>query len=238
MARAGIGSRRACDRLVEQGRVSINGQVAQLGAKADAEVDDITLDGKPLQTAERLAYVIVNKPRGVLSSPDVGEGRAWVRDLVPMRSRLFPVGRLDADSEGLVLLTNDGDLANRLSHPRYEHHKTSRVQVEGQPSKDSLSRWRDGVLLNDKMTAPARVKVLGYQRGRTWLQVVMREGRKRQIRRVAELLGYRVRRLKRTHIASLALGKLQPGEWRKLTAQEVRDLKRLVERGRRTRQRN
>ena len=233
MARAGVGSRRACDGLIRQGRVTVNGVVARLGAKADPEADDIRLDGQPVRRAERLGYVALYKPRGVLSDPDVsGEGRPWLRDLVPLRGRLYPVGRLDADSEGLVLLTNDGDLTHRLTHPRYEHEKTYRVLVEGVPAESALEKWRTGGLrLDGKRIAPAKVKQLGTQAGRTWLRVVMREGRKRQIRRVAERLGHPVARLKRTHIASLALGDLKPGEWRKLSRQEVRDLKRLVEKG-------
>jgi pseudouridine synthase len=239
MTRAGIGSRRACDDLIRQGRVKINGRVAQLGAKADPEVDTIEVDGKSLRNAEPLTYVAIYKPLGVLSSPDVsGEDRPWVRDLVPIRGRLYPVGRLDADSEGLVLLTNDGGLTHRLTHPRYEHGKTYRALVEGSPAKGTLDRWRRGGLkLDDKGIAPAKIKVLGSRGKNTWLRIVMHEGRKRQIRRVAEQLGHPVLKLKRTHIASLALGDLKPGEWRRLSSQELRDLKRVAEKGKRSRQR-
>ena len=238
MARSGVGSRRACDRLIGQGRVTVNGNVAQPGEQADAEVDEIEVDGKPLRKAQQLVYIAVNKPRGMLSAPDTsGEGRAWVRELISWRERLYPVGRLDADSEGLMLLTNDGDLANRLTHPRYEHSKVYRVQVEGHPDERALEQWRNGVLLDEKMTLPARVSVLKSRGKRTWLRVVMREGRKRQIRQVAELLGYSVVRLKRTEIGSLKLGGLEAGKWRKLSRQEVRDLKRLTEKGHRSRQR-
>lgn len=239
MTRAGVGSRRACDRMIQQGRVTVNSKVARLGEKADADEDEIRVDGKLLERPEKLTYVAVYKPLGVLSAPDVsGEGRPWVRDLIPLRGRLYPVGRLDADSEGLILMTNDGDLTHRLTHPRHEHEKTYRVLVEGQPSDEALDKWRRGGLkLDDKWIAPTRIKVLGTQGKNTWLRIVMREGRKRQIRRLAENLGYPVLKLKRTHIASLALGDLKPGEWRKLSAQELRDLKRVVESGKRTRQR-
>jgi pseudouridine synthase len=239
MTRAGIGSRRACDRLIQQGRVTVNGEVARLGAKADPETDEIRVDGRVLARPERLTYVAVYKPLGILSAPDVsGEDRRWVRDLVPLRGRLYPVGRLDADSEGLVLLTNDGEMTHRLTHPRFEHEKTYRVLVEGKPPDAALEKWRRGGLkLDDKWIAPTKIKVMGTRGKNTWLRVVMREGRKRQIRRVAESLGYPVLKLKRTHIASLGLGNMKPGEWRKLTSQELRDLKRVVESGKRSRQR-
>ena len=238
MARAGVGSRRACDRLVEQGRVTINGTLAQPGAQVDVEHDQIAVDGKPLRRAERMVYVAVYKPRGVLSAPDVAdEERKWVRDIVPLPERLYPVGRLDADSEGLILLTNDGELANRLMHPRYEHEKTYRVLVDGVPSGRALEQWRTGVMLDGKLTAPAKVKVLSTGRGKAWLRIVMREGRKRQIRQVAGVLGLSVRRLLRLRIATIGLRRLRSGQWRELSPQEVRDLKRLVYEGPRTRQR-
>jgi pseudouridine synthase len=176
--------------------------------------------------------VAVYKPVGVLSSPNapaVGDERPLVRDLVPLRGRLFAAGRLDADSEGLILLTNDGELTHRLTHPRYEHEKTYVVMVEGVPSEEALEKWRHGGLkLEGDWIAPAEIRLLGKRRGNARLQIVMREGRKRQIRRVAERLGHPVLELKRTHISTLGLGDLKPGEWRKLTRQETRDLKRLA----------
>lgn len=241
MARAGIGSRRACDELIRQGRVTVNGEVARLGVKADVERDQIRVDGKLVWSSEQVVYIALNKPRGVLSAPEFvggeGEKRRTVLDLVSVRERVFPVGRLDADSEGLVLLTNDGQLANYLTHPRYEHDKVYRVRLEGVPNNATLERWRQGVELEGKMTAPAKVKVLKVRGNRTWVQIVMHEGRKRQIREVGRLLGHRVLRLKRTRLGSLTLGRLEPGEWRWLSKQEVRDLKRLAEKGRRSRQR-
>jgi len=232
MARAGVGSRRACDELIRQGRVAVNGEVISLGAKADPQVDEIRVDGKPLGGGEPLIYVAVYKPVGVLSSPNapaVGDERPLVRDLVPLRGRLFAAGRLDADSEGLILLTNDGELTHRLTHPRYEHEKTYVVMVEGVPSEEALDKWRHGGLkLEGDWIAPAEIRLLGKRRGNARLQIVMREGRKRQIRRVAERLGHPVLALKRTHIGTLGLGDLEPGEWRRLTRQETRELKRLA----------
>jgi pseudouridine synthase len=232
MSRAGVGSRRACDELIRQGRVAVNGEVVSPGAKADPQADEIRVDGKSLGNVEQLVYLAVYKPVGVLSSPNapaVGDERPLVGDLVPFRGRLFAAGRLDADSEGLMLLTNDGELTHRLTHPRYEHEKTYVVMVEGVPGEEALDKWRRGGLkLDGEWIAPAEIRLLGKRRGNARLQIVMREGRKRQIRRVAERLGHPVLELKRTHIGTLELGDLDPGEWRKLTRQEIRDLKRLA----------
>ena len=227
ISQAGIASRRAAERLIEAGRVTVNGQVAQLGDKADLAQDVVIVDGQRLKADPKLVYYLLNKPRGVISSnrrfPD--QDRPIVRELVPHEGHLFSVGRLDADSEGLIILTNDGELANRLMHPRYEHTKTYHVLVEGAPLQPTLEQWRNGVLLDDKKTAPAKVRILSQDEDGTWLQIVMREGRKRQIRRVAELLGHPAKRLIRTKIAWLEIGHLRPGQWRELSAKEVRRLK-------------
>lgn len=231
MGRAGVGSRRTCDDLIQQGRVTVNGTVAEVGTRANPDVDEIRVDGKLLESAEPMRYVVLYKPPGVLSSPDTsGENRRWVRDLVPLPGHLYPVGRLDVDSEGLILLTNDGGLTHKLTHPRYEHWKTYHVLVEGQPEDQFLEKWRRGGLkLDGQWVAPAKIAVLGKEEGNTWLRVLMREGRKRQIRRMVEQMGCSVLTLRRTHIANLALGDLEPGEWRVLSREEVRDLKREVE---------
>ncbi len=224
MARAGLGSRRACDELIRQGRVSVNGQVAQLGQKADPERDRILVDGQPLPRTERPTYIALYKPRGVLS--DEGDSSTpTARDLVQAPGHLYPVGRLDLRSEGLLLLTDDGELAHRLTHPRYEHEKEYHVQVEGCPDEATLTRWRRGVFLDGRRTAPATVTVLQQEKKGTWLRVVMREGRKRQIRRIAAMLGHPVQRLVRVRIGAISLGRLKPGEWRHLTEQEVNLLK-------------
>ncbi len=226
ISQAGIASRRAAEDMIRQGRVMLNGRPAQLGDKADLSRDTVTVDGKPLPAPE-FVYYLLNKPRGVLCSNrrQRQDKRRLVVELVPHEGHIYSVGRLDADSEGLILLTNDGELADRLMHPRYEHSKTYHVLVEGTPSPHVLDQWRDGVDLDGKRTAPAKVRVLSEKPDSTWLQVVLREGRKRQIRRVAALLGHPVRRLVREKIDFLELGHLKPGEWRELTPKEVRRLK-------------
>lgn len=229
MARAGLGSRRANEKLIRQGRVRVNGQVATLGDKADPEGDQVTVDGEELSFEERL-YVMLHKPRGVLSSTEdeLEEGRTTVTDLVPIDAHIYPVGRLDKPSEGLILLTNDGKLAHRLTHPRFEHEKVYEITLEGRPKLAVLELWRQGVLLDEKMTDPAGVEVIQLGKEQSDLRITLREGRKRQIRRVAAMLGHPVQRLLRTHIGPLALGDLPPGEWRHLTADEIRSLREAV----------
>lgn len=227
LARAGYGARRACEDLIRQGRVTVNGQVAQLGQKADPDRDRIEVDGRPVRLPRAFTYIALHKPPGVLSDEGDGSGRRpTVLDLVKHPGRLFPVGRLDLRSEGLVLLTDDGDLALRLTHPRFGHEKEYHVLVEGRPSEETLERWRRGVELDGELTAPAEVQVLRTEGERTWLRVVLREGRKRQIRRVAAQLGHPVVRLIRVRIGPVRLGDLPPGKWRHLTPAEVRALRR------------
>ena len=227
MAQAGIASRREAEGYLIAGRVMVNGQVAKLGDKADLAVDDVLVDGEPLRLPDSHTYVMVNKPMGVVTAVErqAQEKRRLVRELVPLPGRLFPVGRLDADSEGLVLLTDDGDLAEKLTHPRYEHPKTYDVTVHGELTAEQLAMWARGVVLDDGPTLPAEVKVTGHDPGFTRLRIIMREGRKRQIRRIASVLGHPVSKLVRTQIGPLTLGKLQPGEWRPLSNQEIASLR-------------
>jgi pseudouridine synthase len=227
ISQAGIASRRAAEDLIRQGRVTVNGQVAQLGSKAELARDVVKVDGEALRPPE-FVYYLLNKPRGVISTnkPQPQDNRRPVRDLIPHEGHLFTVGRLDADSEGLILLTNDGELADKLMHPRYGHTKTYEVLVEGIPSPKTLDAWRAGVMLDDERTAPAKVRVLEQRVNETVLQVIMREGRKRQIRRVASLLGHPVKRLVRTKIEFLEIAHLKPGQWRTLSSKEVQQLKR------------
>lgn len=231
MAQAGLGSRRHNEELIRAGKVRVNGRIARLGEKADLERDKIEVDGK-LVHAEKPIYVMLNKPRNVLSSTEdeLDEGRQTVRDMVDLPGHLYPVGRLDLNSTGLILLTNDGHLANRLTHPRYEHPKTYRVQIEGKVDEEILAQWRQGVMLEGKMTAPIQIKVLRQEENSAALRLIMYEGRKRQIRRVAELLGLNVRALHRLAIGPLQLGDLKSGEWRRLTAGEIASLRREVRR--------
>lgn len=234
LARAGYGSRRANEVLIEAGRVRVNGVVAALGAKADQAKDSITVDGTPLpKVMPEFIYIALHKPKGVLSDEDPNEPapRATVRDLVPVPGHLFAVGRLDYDSEGLILMTNDGELANRLTHPRYEHEKEYRVQLAVHPDQEQLDTWRRGVVLEDGFkTAPARVTLDSFAGKGAWITVVLKEGRKRQIREVGKRIGLPVFRIMRVRIGTLELGNLKPRDWRHLTPEEVRSLKGLAER--------
>jgi len=239
LARANLGSRRSCETIIAEGRVTVNGRVAALGDKADPAVDRIEVDGRPLTfegqraPGEALIYIALNKPRGVISSleDELEEGRTTVRDLIQIDSakHIYPVGRLDKPSEGLILMTNDGDLAHRLTHPRYGHEKVYNVTVEGSISDRTLDQWRRGVMLDGRITAPAPIEVIERRADATRLRVILREGRKRQIRRIAAALGHPVQQLVRERIGPLALGDLQPGQWRHLSEQEVSQLVRSVE---------
>lgn len=241
MAQAGIASRRKAEEMIEHKLVTVNGRVAHLGDKADPAVDDIRVAGQRLKVNEKLRYIIMNKRRGVVSSTADPEGRTTVIDVLgeKVKERVYPVGRLDIDSDGLVLLTNDGDLANHLTHPRYGCEKTYKVLVEGTPNAHKLEQWRAGVMLDGEKTAPCKVKVLSDDgEGNTWLRIVMREGKKRQIRRIAEQLGHPVKRLTRTHIGAIALGNLSVGQFRDLTPAEIQQLKAAPIKHERQRRRN
>jgi len=227
MARAGFGSRRENETIIAAGRVRINGRIARLGDRADPQEDRIEVDGKPMRLAQQqLTYILLNKPRGVISSLDdeLQQARTTVRDLISVPGHLYPVGRLDKPSEGLMLMTNDGQLAHYLTHPRYEHEKVYEVELEGAISNQSLDQWRRGVILDGRITAPAPIEVLERSKPATRLRIVLREGRKRQIRRIAADLGHPVRRLVRVKIGPLELGNLEPGQWRTLTQQEISQL--------------
>ncbi len=227
LARAGYGSRRSCEKFIRAGRVRVNGKPIALGARADPNRDTITIDGEQVHLRRSFRYVVLNKPRGVVSTvnPQPQDQRPTVRELVDLPGHLVPVGRLDVESEGLMLLTDDGELVNRLTHPRYEHTKTYRVLVRRKPDEETLDTWRRGVVLPDGYkTLPCEVKLINVHKGSTWLEIVMREGRKRQIREVGRALGHPVLKIIRTHIGPLALGDLKPGAWRKLASHEVRKL--------------
>jgi len=224
LARAGYGSRRSCELLITAKRVRVNGTLAVLGSKADPARDVITVDGREIKV-ESPVYIALNKPRGVLSDAETGDTRQTVLDLVPESRHLFPVGRLDKDSEGLILLTNDGELANRLTHPRYEHEKEYRVLLAVRPDEEQLETWRRGVVMEDgHRTLPAEVEIESTYGKGAWVRVVLREGKKRQIREVGKLLGMPVVRLIRVRISGLTLGSLKPGEWRYLSPKEVEEL--------------
>lgn len=228
LAQAGYGSRRACEEFIVSGRVRVNGQTATLGQKADLSVDRVTLDGKALPKPESLTltYIALYKPRNVLSAAEGQDDRETVRSLIPLEGHLYPVGRLDFDSEGLILMTNDGELTNKLTHPRYGHEKEYRVLVARRPDEKQFEAWRRGVVLEDgDKTAPADVSFLSSSGKGAWIRVVMGEGKKRQIREVGRLLGLPVVKIIRLRIGTLKLGNLKPRQWRHLTENEVMDLK-------------
>lgn len=228
LAQAGYGSRRACEDFVSAGRVRVNGQIAELGQKADAAVDKITVDGKAIAAAEAMIYIALHKPRFVLSAVEKerGDDRQTVRDLVDVPGHLYPVGRLDFESEGLVLMTNDGDLTNRLTHPRYGHEKEYRVLLAKRPDREQVEAWGRGVVLEDGYkTAPVDIRFETTQGKGAWVRVIMGEGRKRQIRETCKQLGLPIVRILRTRIGSLRLGTLKVRQWRYLTKDEVDDLK-------------
>lgn len=243
LAQAGFGSRRACEELILAGRVSVDGHaIVELGVRVDPERAEIRVDGK-LVAPERLRYIMFHKPTGYLSSPDARAGYPSWTDLVKVPERLYAVGRLDQDSEGLLLLTNDGELALRLMHPRYEHVKTYLVEVEGWPNPRKVRRWQHGVMLDDGPTLPAQVSLLreppfkaqrnsevGTRPARrtSWLKFTLREGRKRQLRRMVGLLGHPALRVIRINLGPLRLDDLQKGQWRDLTSGEVRALREAV----------
>jgi 23S rRNA pseudouridine2605 synthase len=226
LANAGYGSRRSCEGLISGGRVTVNGQVAHLGSKADIQKDQIKLDGKLIKLPESFQYIALYKPRGVVSAVSTPDPRPTVRDLVPVQGTLYPVGRLDVDSEGLILLTNDGELANQLTHPRYGHEKEYRVLVARHPDEKQLIAWRHGVVMEDGYrTAPAQVEIVIHSGKGTWVRVIMKEGRKRQIRDTCHLIGLPVVNIIRVRIGSLRLGNLKSSQWRYLTPEEVIGLK-------------
>jgi len=217
LAAAGLGSRRACEELVAQGRVRVNGAVAHLGQRADPARDRIEVDGAPLPGREGLAYYLLNKPAGFVTTAHDPEGRPTVVELVPGSPRVFPVGRLDVNTEGLLVMTNDGELAHHLTHPSFGVEKEYVVEVELDLSRDVAGRLRRGVELEDGPSAPARVSLLGPRTAR----IVVHEGRNRLVRRMFEAVGHPVRRLVRTRVGPVSDPSLAPGQARALTAREV-----------------
>jgi 23S rRNA pseudouridine2605 synthase len=229
LARTGYGSRRSCEEYIISGRVIVNGKKAELGQKADPAIDTILLDGTKLPVPKATRYLAYNKPRFVLCDKVEGDSRRTVYDLIPDSNDLAIVGRLDFESEGLLLLTNDGELTNSLTHPRYQHEKEYRVLVASRPDQKQLETWRRGIILEDgHRTQPARVSIDSTSGKGAWLRVVMKEGHKRQIREIAKTIGIYVVRLVRVRIGSLELGTLKSGLFRELTPQEISHLKNLT----------
>ncbi|MBW3536926.1 MAG: rRNA pseudouridine synthase [Actinobacteria bacterium] len=220
IAEAGIASRRAAERLIEAGRVSVNGEPATIGRRVDPERDTVQIDGSPVPTKPGLVHYLLNKPRGVVSTADDPHGRPTVVSLVPPEPRVYPVGRLDSDSEGLLILTNDGEMTHQLTHPSFGVDKEYLVHVKGRPAPGAIRQLREGVELDDGLTAPAKVALVAP----TTLRIVIHEGRNRQVRRMCEAVGHPVSRLVRTRIGPVADHRLGPSKWRHLSVDEVRAL--------------
>ncbi|WP_419925850.1 pseudouridine synthase [Candidatus Poriferisocius sp.] len=227
LARAGVASRRAVEEMVAEGRITVNGQPARLGQRIDPERDSVAVDGATVGLSSDLVYYLLNKPRGVVTTASDPEGRPTVVEMVPGEPRVFPVGRLDADSEGLLVLTNDGELAHRLAHPSFGVDKEYLAQVEGRPRRGALRRLREGVELDDGVARAAAVSLPEP----SVVRIVVHEGRNRLVRRMCEAVGHPVLRLVRTRIGPLADRKLPPGQWRELHPGEVRTLERACREG-------
>lgn len=219
LARAGIASRRGADELIKAGRVTVNGQPGQLNTFVERR-DRVEVDGEPV-FAQKLTYVLLHKPPGTVTTARDPKGRPTVVELVDVPERVVPVGRLDADTTGALLLTNDGPLAHRLAHPRYGVEKVYEVEVEGEPDETALQRLAEGVELEDGPSAPARARLLGP----STIELTLHEGRKHQVKRMCEAVGHPVRRLHRSRYAGLTLDGVEPGDWRELEAAEVQELR-------------
>jgi 23S rRNA pseudouridine2605 synthase len=220
LARLGFGSRRICEELIADERVTVGGEIAILGRRVDVEDDIVAVDGAVVGIRPGLIYYVLNKPIGVITTADDPQGRPTVVQIVPSEPRVFPVGRLDADTEGLLLLTNDGDLTHKLTHPSFGVEKEYLASVEGTPSRGAIRQLREGIELDDGPTSPARVTAVDDR----LLRITIHEGRNRQVRRMCDAIGHPVERLVRTRIGPFVDRKLKPGEWRELTREEVRTL--------------
>ena len=233
LSQAGIASRRESEKIIMDGRVAVNGSVVtELGTKADPETDSITVDGKPLKVEEKRVYILLYKPVGYMTTMKDPEGRPIVSDLLKgVKERVYPIGRLDYNTEGLLLLTNDGALANMLMHPSHEVDKGYLVRVSGHVSPEQIQRLAEGVKLEDGMTAPAKVVPVSESEQNSWISITIHEGRYRQVRRMCEAVGLSVVRLKRSRYDFLEIGDMKPGEFRLLQPEEVTRLKRKIAKG-------
>jgi 23S rRNA pseudouridine2605 synthase len=224
LSRAGIASRRAAERIMLEGRVTLNGEsVTELGTKADVARDDIRVDGVRVRPPKEPVYLVLNKPKGVVTTRHDPAGRRTVMDLVPAVAGLFPVGRLDITTEGLILLTNDGGFAQRVAHPRYEVARTYHAKVHGIPTEETLARLRSGVRVEGERLKVDRVRVLEAE-GNAWLELSLHEGKHHEVKRLLEAVGHPVSKLKRVAVGALTTRGLEPGEFRHLTPREVRAL--------------
>lgn len=229
LAACGIASRRDAEDLIQAGRVQVNGHDAVLGDTTDPTSDVVTFEGKPVRE-ESLVYILLNKPRGVVTSVGDTHGRKTVMDCIEgVRARVFPVGRLDMDVEGALLLTNDGELAYRLTHPKHEVNKVYLVRVEGELNREAVAQLEQGVPLEDGVTAPAKAAIIHSRHGTTLLRLTLHEGKKREVKRMCAAVGHPVRGLQRVSISGLSVTSLRPGEWRYLSKAEIDMLRSLAQ---------
>ncbi len=226
LARVGVGSRRACDELVRAGRVTVNGERAELGTRVDPERDVVEVDGVPVGLSTDLVYLVLHKPVGVITSAQDTRGRTTVLELVPKHPRVFPVGRLDLDSSGVLLMTNDGEFANRVAHPRYEVRKTYVAEVRGNVARANVRSLARGIELDDGLVRAEHARILASTPGRAMVEIVVREGRNRLVRRMFDAVGLDVASLVRTAIGPVRLGRLKAGQWRQLKRTEILELQR------------
>lgn len=231
MARAGVASRRKCEQYVLEGRVKVNGETVHiLGVQVDPLIDIIEVDDKPLSFSKERVYIVINKPVGYLTTVRDPFGRHIVLDLLHLpKAGIFPVGRLDRDSEGILLLTNDGELAYRLTHPKFQIERTYLAEVRGHPEEGILDCLRRGIILEDGLTAPAQVKLFERRKNTSILEIVIREGRKRQVRRMCDKVGHSVLKLKRISIGPLEISNLRTGDYRLLSTSEIHSLQKAVD---------
>ena len=230
LAHAGIASRRKCDTLIQQGRVQVNGEtIDRLGVVIDENKDKVTFDGKPVKLIENYEYVVLNKPRGVVTTADDQFARPTVVELIGMVERIYPIGRLDYETSGVLILTNDGELTNRLIHPSYKATKIYHALLDKAIRPVDLHKLREGVMLDDKKTLPCKIREIRFIDNASLLEIELKEGRNRQIRRMFELFGYNVEELERISFAGITASGLKPGAWRKLTDDEIRRLREGVQ---------